>query len=76
VTLFILEKIILNHLHQLESNTPKNYKAFLYGWTLKYLRLSARNEFAGETMRRLYAVASELDGFAHSTYREVRRVVK
>jgi hypothetical protein len=73
----VLERIVNNHLTQLEMKTlPREYKIILYDYALKFLKNVKRDVWAGECMRRLYAVASELDGSAHSTYREVRRVIK
>lgn len=68
----VLERIIGNHINQLEDkNQPREYKILLYNYTLKFLKLSPRNEFAGKVMSRLYQVANKLDG-VDSKWREVK----
>jgi hypothetical protein len=70
----ILERIINNHILQLETKgLNKDYKVFLYTWTLKYMRLASHYDkhiWAGESMSRLYKIANELDG-VDSKWREV-----
>ena len=67
----ILERIINNHILQLETKgLNRDYKIFLYGWTLKYMRKVKRDAWSGEMMSRLYQIANVLDG-VDSTWREV-----
>jgi hypothetical protein len=75
----ILERIIENHINQLEQKTqPIEYKIILYKYALKFMRVASHYDkhiWAGAIMSRLYSVANELDG-VDSNWREVSRRIK
>ena len=76
---YTLEKLITNHINQLEQKTqPIEYKTLLYNYTLKFMRIASHYDkhiWAGAIMHRLYSVANELDG-VDSKWREVIRRIK